>query len=1619
MPENPPPAPRRPGWKTAAPASGEHVRRAGWHQDPRRDEGGSGRRLWWVAAAVLALVILAVAFVYVATWLRQPGTVGIVLIGTPYDNDTALPANYYGWRGLLDLKCLAEKSERGGGWFGLSRRFRLLRDQLHPATTADDLLPEPGGVDTVLVFVSLHGGADEQGPFLFLDNPAGFVDDRSKARLPVAKLLDQLADGPWKSKKKIVAFDATQLSSCWQRGVLRNDFVAGLRDLLKSRNDQNLAVLCASDAGQRSWCSGDWQKTAFAHYLIDGLNGKADVDEEPPGVANKDTRVSLQELAGYVEYHVADWALGHRTSQQKPILLLGGGTAAGYAADLQLVLAEQVELPRAASPDLDTIQKAWDACDQLRETRKTWLVAYAPHLWKLYLDTLLRYEQAVLTGCTDEAAGLEKKLSELKEQLEQEAKITFADETLKATSNAFPMPGVYGPQAPPNRERLKDLWQQLTGMSAAVGREQLDKFANGLHSDEPRPAEVHLTRMLAKDLPPAPGGKIPATLANAVARAVDVRLQAERAALSAPADAGPGAPTPGYAEAVLPRVRGKVDDGDVARRRGEDLLFATEERHWNDALKHLSDAGGHYDAACRDAATLRAAFAARDRAMAELPYYGRWLADAPPGPNAAGDLKTVAATWTNAHGLADLLAEGHLDASLSEIARLAAEVEKGLRKLAGDADAYRRHLAQDNAFVQEAIRQLDHALQLPFIPAGDRRELLGLRREVALKLHDPNLQHAGRGEAVGEPDRSRDVAGLAEAVLGPRLPHAVGGLLDAGRTAEAGRLLADDWRDRIKFAREHLRKSLDESHLDIALREALLADEAVRQLDSSAAVALDTRPGTAKAARRLQTVKLLRWLAERTKVDHWYDENGPWYVAQAKHYLDDARTLAPSGREDRPKSDAERQNEISDRVEKTELGPLKLSDSPPLPPLLTKLHRNGEIRWSVSVPKDESVGDPVLWIERAAELDPGNADHEPPVSRPERENRLQARPGALALNLEKIADRRVPDDLESVNVTLKGFYRGQRLELLVRVPVEMEPEIRVRRIPPRGAALAVLEKGNLEGSLAVVLDGSASMGNGDAPVYNRNTECKYHTATEALRKGLEILPESTKLSVWLFGQRDQGKMEIWRDFGPVVYKLDGNTLEKLKDLDAFEPKAGGNSPVVRSMVEALRNDLVGERGIKALLVITDGDDNDLNGDIRQHLTDNFKNSNVAVRIVLIAVNKKDREQLPVAIKQFECIKDFYPGGELFILNEPELTRNTARNLQDYIEKALTHRVDLVRNRRRVKIDNEDGLRTSRSRLSLIWGGKDGNLQPETYEAQAYGLRTRLRLNEGDRLLLGLRQTPDRSLALGRLVVADELGSALPAERRCEAGDWVAAALLNRYKDGDLRQILSLECRPDTASTTIGQVQPRCCWIEAEPQSRERSAGRLEIQRDYEFPAPAFHIRRTKWPRDVRPRVSVWRRDAIPEGGGTLQFDLAQEFGSKTVKIGDQDVHLERLAVPNRSVVVAPSGAKESHKCLVLNATSPKGHRVLALPVEDDFSGGEEHCYYERGGVEHYEAVFWGDEFRTLSVRLVALDDFKRGVKPIQLNLDLPGPDDRQLIGPVSVGARLDDAPRAAKPAGGK
>src|SRR5262249_58436851 len=101
---------------------------------------------------------------------------------------------------------------------------------------------------TVILFLALHGGADNAGPFFVYED--GDLNEKNFLRLDeVLGKIEKL-----KTNKVVLILDATQVVSRWPLGMLRNEFAHKLQEL----NDRiekipNLVVLSASGPDQRSW----------------------------------------------------------------------------------------------------------------------------------------------------------------------------------------------------------------------------------------------------------------------------------------------------------------------------------------------------------------------------------------------------------------------------------------------------------------------------------------------------------------------------------------------------------------------------------------------------------------------------------------------------------------------------------------------------------------------------------------------------------------------------------------------------------------------------------------------------------------------------------------------------------------------------------------------------------------------------------------------------------------------------------------------------------------------------------------------------------------------------------------------------------------------------------------------------------------------------------------------------------------------------------------------------------------------------------------------------------------------------------------------------------------------
>ena len=101
-----------------------------------------------------------------------------------------------------------------------------------------------------------------------------------------------------------------------------------------------------------------------------------------------------------------------------------------------------------------------------------------------------------------------------------------------------------------------------------------------------------------------------------------VRRRAERAALAV---ALPSSGSYHYSEQIQPWIQATIVRADAKRRQGEDLLFSTVESDWQEAIAALEQAKSDYDQATNNAGMIRNALEVRDRVLAGLPDYSRWL----------------------------------------------------------------------------------------------------------------------------------------------------------------------------------------------------------------------------------------------------------------------------------------------------------------------------------------------------------------------------------------------------------------------------------------------------------------------------------------------------------------------------------------------------------------------------------------------------------------------------------------------------------------------------------------------------------------------------------------------------------------------------------------------------------------------------------------------------------------------------------------------------------------------------------------------------------------------------------------------------------------------------------
>ena len=1634
-------------------------------------EGARGPRFgsFKIVAAVLGFLACLVAVVVLIILIWPPDPVGILLVGADYADNLAVPHNVLGWKGLEGIAAVARTPRRRAlfrpGSLQLIGTPQVIDQPERWDRVIDELATKGFSQPTILIAVALHGGSDPDGAYLIPDNMG-----QPGERLDLAKVIESMNKLP-KTKQKVLILEPAQASENWRLGMLHNDFAGRLERLEPEiRKIDNLWVLSACDVDQRCWASEGLGRTVFSHFLIEGLRGKA---------AGPDGQLTLAGLHKYVRDSVRDWVWDARGAIQEPVLLprpvrvtkVGEADEESKAEEATakvaarkpanrviLVSVENAAEPEApAPPDLETVRREWRGFHRL-DAMVPHPSAYSPRRWREYRAALVRYEELVRAGGAGRAGPVRERIDALARRIEGERMLRGLSQSAE---NSLAMKLVAGgrldpasPSAAP--EEFLRFWNAPTGPDAAklwdamaAGdspvddprpslRIRVDDFLHLRATDDPvknlkiaadrllitsrkgglpQPAEAHFLRMMA-NWPDALTRRPPPVWALA-AQALTVRRLAERAAVGAPANPLDHS----YSEQVHPWIRSQIEAADRQRRLGEDLFFSSEKAAWDRSERALDQARRLYQDALRRAGIVQAALSARDRSLAILPEYSRWIAH-----RYSDELEdTLPATlqdlWEKTHAMAARLEKPQADGDLGWLAQAA-------KALSDRRDALSRSLVEqvdriDAGRSREDWQAATAAAAVPFPDSDDlalrarlwarldnirdhdrdpssgdanpaplsdedgaqqsrharrRAQIQGLMALSALGagwFDDEATKARGEGDFQATMERVRRVSEMAPGHAGAwrKEPDAAGGLI------------GHRWQKMAPIIDQL--KSEEGGVSDLRAFEDRLtrADRLGRQIDGGAPPLEENAVEAAARLRQARVHDLLLTLAERARLDHWYGEDPderPYYHVVGSRFVADASSVfrdSPPARATQGRLDEKGSLEISGR-----------------PRLVLTSERSAGLAYKVVATGPVPEGLPVVRPvpDRLLELQ-GDAGGFRAVERGDGNERAEFFVGSPLINSAETDARRNRPIIEPAELRVEGSFRGQPLTSRTEMQLHPVPDtVAIGPPPPRPqeASLAVRASqeiidrfGEGTGSIAIVLDCSGSMldSSGDG----RRT--KFDDAKRALSQVLDTLPRGTVMSLWTFSQLPEGVNQVLPN-DPIAGEpeLTIHQLRKpvpwdpgqlgglVKQLDELRPFL--DTPLVQAMWTAANKDLTSARGLKTLLVLTDGNDNRLAKNhprynpnklsVPEFVVAGFKSLNIRVNMIFFTPSSNPVE-IRLARENFEgALKQLEPAGHFVLANNlGELIATLRRGMR----QRLT--CEILKPPNWTPVAEEPLEVTGPGEADKWW--TDG-LEPGTYKLRVHAdkpYEQEIDLRKGERMLVELVDGTGGGIAFRRALYGDQ--REFDGKRAIQdSGSWRLAVLADQRRsegqDEQLHLFATLERKPgEPGAERLRQVEPGRPWfrVDAEDVGHPEAEFAVRWRERIFFPGPAWQLDVPRWVEApaggglARPILRAWWRDAEsrsirdheilmnpPGDPGVLPRSLEVEDG--------KSVTIESLVVEDHRVEVQPDQPTQVQPCLVIRLEFPRDRPYIVDPGR--LAGleivGYEHRLYSRA--RKYTGLFW-------------------------------------------------------------
>lgn len=1160
------------GWRPTFGDAQSDASIADWRKGRSAAAASKGRGRWRIGLAWGTFLAVCAGFIWLSTWVRPPQPGRLVLFGAGYETNLLVADNAAGLSGLKQLAAFAGKASL------LKPTPDGLVELRSDAAWEQALerLKEP----MLVLAISAHGGKDARGPYLLPQDTD--LRDNARQRIRIEAILDQLAKLP-ASQKKLLILDASIMPSHAALGMLHNDFARGLIELdARIQAIPNLVVLASTSPDELSWASPEWGASAFGYFLLEGLRGSIDADD------NSDHRIDARELWKYTRDSVNHWSRINRLAEQTPMLLPTGAEGERRASHILVSLVDRQYQPSPPEENSDAtalLKAAWDKWSSLRDLVPAPGV-YAPSRWQQYQAGVLRVEQLVRYGDALGAERMQAELDRWEKELRQngplpapslrqtwalamsDAEVTIDESLEKGFQKLWDA-------TEEDAQKAWDEWLKLAKKDPALGpprrelaRLILNRVTDAPHDIEkagqrlrlirdgntPLPPEGHFALMFSRDGPSNP----PAT---EFAEGLPLALQVRRLAEHTPLARDPKEYS--YSERLDPWIGAAWLKIDRERERGQDRLLSGAARDWQEGLKSLKLAEAGYHGLQADAALVRKAYAVRDRVQSLLPFYRTWaLQKATADPDVDKELLSIEKECR--------LLDDNLSERVPAKSPLLTENSKQLAKK-WDAIAARhlKHVQQLRAARTVEFGDARHtwldteaALAVPF---ADRLDLVArqgrLSRTILLegKLLEPPPPQVSAVQLAKTRGKRFGLLTLAHfdpAWFDAWSKHGAESFNEVSRRVEVFGGEQEWWKSagaageeigqRLFRINDEIKRltTLDAKASLVDAGAALQkADRIVRLADAQTPLA-STKFGPAAMYRAWLTAELLTRQSERTWQEHWFDDNPaaePYFRTVCRGYQLDTQTLTTAlgspgaWKESLNNWDKKLQApgelvlvDVSGR--KTDTSGRLMGAGERFAVLTSETALEREYRLQPSSEGDPTPGGlPAVWVETFQGLTPLEPRERQRVLLqvdPERTKLDDAAPLICRFTsplVQQAEEKNALSSVQRTSLVFKGLFRGQQIRQETRVEVQPTADIIVRQLPlPNTASVAVRTRRDIytkAGSAQGAIAFVLDASGSMRPVDPLFPEkSRYAQALAALSAVMRKLPKDTQVSIWAFGQ---------------------------------------------------------------------------------------------------------------------------------------------------------------------------------------------------------------------------------------------------------------------------------------------------------------------------------------------------------------------------------------------------------------------------------------------------------------------------------------------------------------------